>query len=355
MNSKYEIIKVDFPTGKIVNERTLVTKYEPIKYYKKVSRFKRIITSLYIYGKLKFNKNIFESKDILKEASVVYIGGGNMLMDLSQIPDYSIRFFNYIKTINNYHLPIHLIFVGVGPVQNYFQRRYIRKASQLCKTIIARDDASRIELISYGVKKQISILPDPAFLFPYEESTSIKRNVIAVNVYIYRNEKSIYNSYVDLVKYISFKYSSKTIVLFSTESMDYPNIDKILSECNTFNCKNLYVKYIYSISDLLKLYHSSICIISTRMHSAIIALSQRVPVIPIVWQKKIVGMFNYMELGITLYSQKDISNNIENVCNDIERYLVDDEFRIKIDKQVKRIQDTIRKGVIENDAYTYNA
>lgn len=106
---------------------------------------------------------------VASDSDVVLIGGGGLLFDT---PFQVLPFWlGRVVAARSVGTPAVLYSVGVGPIEKRRSRRYLKLGLAYADTITVRDEFSADLLRKCGVKREVSILPDPALLLqPAAES-----------------------------------------------------------------------------------------------------------------------------------------------------------------------------------------
>lgn len=106
---------------------------------------------------------------VASKSDIILVGGGGLLFDT---PFQVLPFWlGRIVAGRSVGTPSVLYSVGVGPIEKRRSRRYLRLGLRYADAISVRDEYSAELLRKCGVKREVSILPDPALLLePAAES-----------------------------------------------------------------------------------------------------------------------------------------------------------------------------------------
>ena len=97
---------------------------------------------------------------VLKEADGLVSGGGSLLQDKTGLK--SIPYYTGIMRIAKRHKkPVFIYAQGMGPIDKWISKYITKYMLNRVDAITVRDEASRDLLQTIGVKKAISIVPDP--------------------------------------------------------------------------------------------------------------------------------------------------------------------------------------------------
>lgn len=233
-------------------------------------------------GKLMLDKS---ARKAVRENDTVILAGGNMLMDMGKTPSYSLNAYVLVKLCKLYKKRVCICFAGAGPIENKAGRYFIRKAVNASDFISVRDEQSKEFLESIGVRKDIKIWKDIVWLYP-KKTERESADMVGVNVYLSCiKSESEKNQVREALKEMTRKLSEKyKVCLFSTEKADYRDIKELINETD------LSVEYINCEEDLMKLYSKVKVVLATRMHTAITAVTQEIPVVALSWQPKVQSM-----------------------------------------------------------------
>ena len=254
-----------------------------------------------------------EFEENLKQADVLILGGGNMIMDIDENSKSGQHFNKFIKIAKKLNKKVVVLSIGVGPFKNEKQRMYARSALMKCDFVTYRDKES-YNLVGYNLPNNF-ISVDPVFLFDKLDSKVNKFANIAgvgvINTLLFNNSKEVYknvlNGYVRLINKLS--ENSFEIVLFTTENADNCMMNDVYELCTKFNISKLFLK---NKEDLIEFYTSGLSIIiSARMHSLILGFTQNIPIVGLSWQQKINSMFEIIDQTKNCTQISEILDNID--------------------------------------------
>lgn len=262
----------------------------------KVYRFMRFL-NLPIKTKSSSHSNQFWNtfENTMLSNDLLIIGGGNMIMDLSEYTRGWEQFDKFISIAKSNNKDIFVTSIGIGPFCTIEQESKALESLNKCNYITFRDQKS-FEYFNnrYPDKKNIFLSIDPAFLLKKFSVINTKKvigiNIINPKLFNANNfeYKNIVEGYQNLIEQLT-KVFDKNIELFITESLDKKALEDVYRVFR--NDGNVVNKGLLEIKPLLKLYSSCDFIVGARMHSMIISYSQKVPFIGLAWQDKVVEMF----------------------------------------------------------------
>ena len=116
-----------------------------------------------------------------------------------------------------------------------------------------------------------------------------------------------------------------------------------------YNCVNddkVSVEYINSEEDIMRLYSETDVVLASRMHSMIISLIMRIPVVGLSWQSKVDGLAKIMGMQDKVFKINEAEMRTDDIVNAI-RTIIDniDKEKANIDKKICNIKDTIHMKV----------
>ncbi len=309
---------------------------------------------------------ITDSVNIYKDADLVISTGGTYLVE-----NYSLepRIFE-LNIAVRLKKPLLFFTQSLGPFNKHRNRKFIKQIFNNAFLIFLRDNRSKDNLISIGVKKRkCHVTADAAFALS-DKSRIEKAKVtdvnfikpsIAISVRDWRKfEKSDSElgmaNYLDAVKetciYLSKKYDARITFLSTCQGIEeyWADDSKIARE--VFNM--IPGEYRESI-DIVNCHHSPEqlmheltnydFVISTRLHMSIMSLNVGVPVIPIAYE------FKTKELFIRLGQEKYI-NDIEDISSDglvktIDSFI--EEINSNKTELFNRVESEIEQAVSNSD------
>lgn len=295
----------------------------------------------------------------IKSADIIYIGGGNMVMDLS--PDWPIKFAYYISLAKKYNKICHIIYVGIGPIFLKESKEIFKKSLRDVDFLSVRDSFSKEYAIeTLGLLNVIESV-DPVFFShltkEYITEKKINRNYkkIEIGVCVLSKECFLnhndYNVYIDVltetITNLSLNNVDISFTLFSTEISDYKSVNLLYSECagNPTKLRNVNIEYIYNINDVEDLYKKLHFLIGGRMHSLIFAQKFLLPYAGIIWQKKLEGFAKVAHSSNRLFEIKNFSS--KDVSELIAGDLKNKEVLLKMQKTNEVLDLRVNKGILD--------
>lgn len=132
------------------------------------------------------------------------------------------------------------------------------------------------------------------------------------------------------------------IKLFITESLDAFDLAAVLESVPEKYMDRVQASPIRNTSDLFTLYGQAACVIATRMHSAILAMTQYVPVIVLAWQDKCRGLAAAFDALVPLYDLNNLANEAVQITDTVIS-LCDrrNEVSEKLEQAVSRVREAL--------------
>lgn len=311
-----------------------------------------------------------EYKDIVDEYDLVCIGGGNLLMSISN-NYWAIKMNNLVKIAKNKNKKIFVMSIGAGPILLNKSQKLFKETLELVDYITVRDEYSKYILKNkLQISKKIEISGDPALLLNYKNDIEHKENRDNTNIAIsvmpfgkqsfpnlphYKTYGYYLDMYKNLIEYFYNRNANYIFYLFSTEWSDYNTVlelqTHILKNSKYITERNLKVEYIKSLSDLLKFYKRQDLLIGTRMHSLIIGFTQLLPIVAISWQNKVEGFMKQINLLQYCHQLNMVNENIGRIHEDAQQLLICNTQNNRDELiNLKKRYDSINTYYIESSA-----
>jgi polysaccharide pyruvyl transferase CsaB len=281
---------------------------------------------------------------IIKKLDLLIIGGGGLLMDMYKrdAPLYAT-----LGILGHYAgCKVVIYGVGAGPIRTKMGAFFIKQLLKRADKISVRDADSKTLLESLGVKKEIHIIGDPAlYLTSFDSkkhSSSIRKiAVTAVPYYSQRywpiSDEMKYSQYIsgmaqNLDQFIEEK--GVTVTFFSTKYPQDVQVTKDIvslmkyKDQTTIIDRNIYPEEIISICA------SHDLVVGTRLHSLILGIVAKTPVIGIGYHPKVRHFLSRMGL-LDYYIEIDKLSEHTNIISKIAEQM-DSRWK-EIQKEVDEI------------------
>lgn len=328
--------------------------------YKIINTFNHLglkkVISLYSKAKkyLINRKNNF-SKDfseLVNQHDLLIIGGGNMLMSITNSIEGIKNFNNYVSIAKKNKKPVFIVDIGIGPFKELNHQEYAIKTLNKCDRITFRDHESYSLFINNGGNKDKAFVSvDPAFLYTYPKTT--KKNttsrIIGINIldthFLGKSSQEYKKSiltYENLVRKVLS--TNDKVILFVSSKEDEKAMLEVYKKFR--NNPNVKVYDVNGLSDIRKLYNKIDLLIGTRMHSMIIAYTMYVPLVALSWQTKIDSMFTMIEEQENLFKLDNLERDLNKIKSTYLYQL--DNLQLYERKRRKVLEKIKRKSRINN-------
>lgn len=203
----------------------------------------------------------------------------------------------WLKNMVNLSSKFYLLSTNYGPCDD---ERWINDCSEAFKKVtdICFRDKESFNLFSN--LSNVRFAPDAVLTLKTDitkKQVNSKKIIISIiNCRERYSEKVLEKAdvYENKISEISDKYIESgfdVILLCSNTDQDYPAADRIRKKCK-FGDKIRIFKYNGNYEDVFELYRESSCVISTRLHSMILAWIFKTPVFPISYDIKVSNLIN---------------------------------------------------------------
>lgn len=240
-------------------------------------------------------------KEAIKECDYIVLGGGNTLFDLTKFSDSTFRVKLIFEEAKRQGKKIFVTSIGLGPFNNTKQEENAINTLKDAEYITVRDPKS----LHYFEKHNISnayLSIDPVFINKPKiiSNDKEKKSLIGINIMdlsLNKNSNASVNGYEEAMSNLITQLSNEkehVIHLYCSEPRDQNVVDKIYD--SVVKKDNIIKHEILNADELFQLYSELDYIIGTRMHSLIIGLTFKIPVIGISWQQKVSELFKLIRL-----------------------------------------------------------
>lgn len=255
-------------------------------------------------GLRSFFKSSTVTKEVVKNCDFFILGGGGLFLSLS-------LHANFIWAIQAYHaykLGKKVLMLGqsIGKSKNPFLRYVMKKLFNKATLITVRDSASRRNLQSFGVTKEIQVIPD--FAFENKPMTLSKKSALPGNFaspYILialRQMRGLKKSfYTEIAKFITYLHDEKKLAIKFINFQLGHGSDQAIHEKVLQQIKiKRDIEIITDIKDpslLSSLFLHAKFALCMRLHSAITAIKCKTPFAAINYADKVPSLLK--DAGLT--------------------------------------------------------
>ena len=270
------------------------------------------------YTTPRYRRFLTACRERIGEFDAVVIGGGNIMMDYTERSSSYEKYSDYVSIAKESGVPTFVFSAGIGPFRTGGQAKGAVGVLNGCEYVSFRDESSLALFVENGGNAAIAALSrDPVFLLEKRPGKE-KKDVIAVNVIDPRwdggvGREALAEAYAKLTAALAEAFPEKRIVLFSTEKNDAALAENIAERSS--GAANY--AGIGSLDGLLEFYSGCSLLVGARMHSMIIAFTQRVPVIALSWSRKIDEFASIA--GAAAFALSDLSSDIPAVVAEAKK------------------------------------
>lgn len=260
------------------------------------------------YGVAAINRwKLKEISQLLKQADGLISGGGSLMQDQTGMK--SIPYYSGIIRIAQFHKkPVFVYAQGMGPINKKISQLIVKGTFNKVAQITVRDEASRQLLMDIGVKKPVSIVPDPVIGL---DATSFESNWL--------NAQSFDNGYItvsvrDWPSEVNFKQKivtsldllargGQTIVFIPMHGEHDEKSSHELAAMMTE--RSIVAPGNVSIEEKIAIIGKSDLLIGMRLHSLIFSAIQTTPFIALSYDPKIDAFADIAKQPIIGHVEKD--------------------------------------------------
>lgn len=241
---------------------------------------------------------VTKNKSIISKLDILFVGGGGILMDLYINGMVIFGMYGWLAKFSR--IPVVIYGVGAGPISTRTGKVILRSLAHLAKLVTVRDQESKQLLHSIGVKAPIHVIADPAFQVKPPKETLPKNRNLQIGVtavpfyhagYWPEGDKTKYNDYINgMARNLDNLLQENTdanVNFFATKHPQDIAVTKDIKELMI--CKercNIYDEAL-DHTEIVRLSSEQDIIIGTRLHSLILALVTKTPIIAVSYHHKV--------------------------------------------------------------------
>ncbi len=258
-----------------------------------------------VYGIKAFKRlNILEVLKGISSSDMLISGGGSLLQDVTSTRSI-LYYLSVINIAKMFHKPVIVYANGIGPINKKINRALTKKTLNKVDLITLRDYNSKTTLEEIGVQSKMVVTSDPVFTLESsnkdrvnsifkEEEIPTDKPLIGISVRNWKNTSNIVDVVSKTIDYIDSSYDVNTILI----PMHYPeDLEISLDIAKKSNSPNCYViKNKYNVEDMMGIINRLELIIAMRLHSLIYAATQAVPMIGLVYDPKVDGLLEMLNI-----------------------------------------------------------
>ncbi|WIV13464.1 polysaccharide pyruvyl transferase CsaB [Proteiniborus sp. MB09-C3] len=283
------------------------------------------------YGIKAFKRlNVFEVLKGISSSDMLISGGGSLLQDVTSTRSI-LYYLSVISIAKMFNKPVVVYANGIGPINKKLNRTLTKRILNKVELITLRDFNSKKTLEEIGVHSNMVVTSDPVFTLEpssrdrvnsifEEEGIPTDKPLIGISVRSWKNSNNLIDVVSKAIGYIDSSYNVKTILI----PMHYPeDLEISLKIAKNSNSPNCYViKNKYGVEDMMGIINRLELIIAMRLHSLIYAATQAVPMIGLVYDPKVDGLLEMLNIDEKCNAEKvelvELCSLIERVWNNKE-------------------------------------
>ncbi len=117
----------------------------------------------------------------LIRSDIFWLGGGGLLAEM--VPTVLRFYIHQMKLARFFKCKVIIFGVGVGPLKTNAGKKYLQQTIDQCVDHISVRDLESLQLLKeIGVQKKMTIIPDPAYLYPVSKDHPLRSQVV-INFY----------------------------------------------------------------------------------------------------------------------------------------------------------------------------
>jgi len=274
----------------------------------------------------KFLATIIHNTPIIRGLDVLLMGGGGILMDLYR--NNPIVYGMYSLTAKLAKTPIVIFGPGVGPIDTFIGKTIIKSIANHAAAISVRDQESKELLHSIGVDKSVSVISDPALFIPAPQSklgtkVDFQIGVTAVPYfnknYWPKEDREKYSSYIkgmarNLDKLLE-EVPSSSVNFFSTKHPHDTEVTKDIKQLMVNKERCTICDEGLNHRGILEFVNKQDLVIGTRLHSLILSLVAKTPIIGVAYHPKVKDFMNSIGCSENVIPIENVDNGDEIFLN----------------------------------------
>lgn len=287
----------------------------------------------------------------IKNCDLFISGGGSLLQDITSTRSI-LYYLSLMKIALIFKKPIMVYANGIGPINRKLNRDFTRKILNRVDYITLRDENSKLFLEKLGVtNKNIAVTADPVFTLDgsshieidkilKSEGIPLDKPLVGISIRNWAREDILIDSLSKAIKYILNKYEVNVVLIPMHYPEDLPISEMLLKKVNAKGCYLISNKY--GVEDIIGIIKRLKFIVAMRLHSLIYAAVESVPMIGIVYDPKIIGFLNSINMDkMCTVENLDYHELIEYID-----YLW--ENREKLSSELKEVNMEMKKEALKN-------
>lgn len=288
----------------------------------------------------------------IRSTSLLVSGGGSLLQDVTS--NRSLWYYLAVMTLAKiFGKPVMVYANGVGPISGGFNRFLTKLVLNGADIITLRDGNSKKYIENIGVSnKEVYVTADPVFtLEPVsrdivldifkKEGIKDRNKLIGVSVREWKKAENLEENISIVIDEMIEKYDANVLLI----PMHYPE-DLVFSEkvLSLLKNKGAYIlKDKYSVEEIMGVIRELDMIIAMRLHSLIYAATQSIPMVGLVYDPKVVGILESIDMKF----MTDVEAlDVNTLLSDIDTVWSDKEnIKIELNSQEQKLKDMALRNI----------
>ena len=282
----------------------------------------------------------------IKSLDLLIIGGGNLLMDMFY--RWPIYLFMYSFIARLCKTPMILYTVGVGPINTFRGKVFIKMCCRIAESITTRDYNSKLMLESMMIKKEVISAVDPAIFLDAELKKKERKVGISFVPYFDprywpNSDELVYKKYVEVMANIVNKFLSNykhDIVFFGNNfPVDIKTSIDVYKKI-FFKDRVSIIEKQLRVKEIISLISSFELLIGSRLHSIIFSAIAKTPFIAIAYQPKVNSFCKMLSMDDYVVNlDKSIDIDIDNFLSKIPNIFKDKKsIVLKLDQSIRELR-----------------
>jgi polysaccharide pyruvyl transferase CsaB len=295
-------------------------------------------------------KTLKENYFIMRKLDAIIVGGGGILMDLYK---WDGPLYATLGLLGHYAGCKVIVYgVGVGPIETKLGALFIKQLSQKAFCISVRDEQSKRLLQALGVKRDIHVIGDPALYLaaPNEKKESRFVQKVAVTAVPYYNgrywptsNEQKYSNYVTgMAKNLDQLIEKKnvTVTFFSTKYPQDVQVTKDIASRMKHSDRVTIIDENLHPNDIVSLCASHDLVIGTRLHSLILAVVAKTPIIGVGYHPKVHHFLTFIRQADRYVSVEELGMEPTSFVQIVEKM---EKNWLDIQQETRQIAEQMRE------------
>lgn len=288
-----------------------------------------------------FGLHFFKALYHIATCKMFILGGGGLFTD--EKPHAIILWGIHAQFAYLFKKPVYMFAQSVGPLDSDWAKKAVLETFKKAALITVRDQESKDLLNSLGVDKQITVVPDPAFLMDVPQNRPERQEkymILSVRPWI----KTPQDLYKNLAQYVDWLYRErgiKALLLPFQEKPDndFRELNKIFEQVGNREAVEI-LKWDSDLDIILGLFMGAEFVLGMRLHSLIFACLTETPMIGLVYSPKVKNFLRLLDLSENGLEMSD-ANLINLQKLTLEILSNNNKYKTAISKKLKSLKNVL--------------